>query len=62
MVYNAANFPSLADATSLSVSLSDSDIVMVKFLLGGRTSRLAHLRGKAEMATATLSLSLEYSE
>jgi hypothetical protein len=31
------------------------DIAMVNFLLGGSTSRLVRLQGKAEMATAKLS-------
>jgi hypothetical protein len=35
VAYNAANLLSLANAASLSVSLSDSDIAMVNFLLGG---------------------------
>ena len=62
MAYNAINLPSLADAALLSVSLSNLDIAMVNFLLGGRTLHLDHLQGKAKMATAKSSLPSEYSK
>ena len=60
--YNAANLLSLADAALSSASLSKSDIVMVNFFGGGRFLCLACLQGRAEIVTAKMSSSLEYSE